>query len=125
MKEFKFFKNNKRYQRVYQHNRWIGSTRGQPKWINLPTGLIFFSEMTSVDTANDSDVPTVNMEIMSKMIVTQEYNVDSYESFLEEHWNHYIWIYKIYTDAEDYTEDNSSDIPLGIPLTISAHIELN
>jgi hypothetical protein len=102
-------------------NRWVGSERGVPRWIGQPTGSLFYLDYTD---GNQED--RLQMSIRSKHIVVSTFHHDSYQSFLDQHQNHYIWIYNVASRGGLYMEHNIHDLPRVMEqVTITAHIEFN
>jgi hypothetical protein len=133
MKTFKFFSNNEpilEYDAFggpfqIQPRTWIGSSAGVPKWINGPTGMIYYMEFVGVvvDPVNDNQMPEISSQLQSKMITVATYGPHNYQEFLDAHRNHHIWIYSVNTETSVYNEHNINDLPIGEPVMIRAHIE--
>jgi hypothetical protein len=102
-------------------NRWVGCQRGVPKWIEQPSGVLFYLDRTD---SNQEDI--LQMSIRNKHIVVSTFYHDSYQSFLDQHQNHYIWIYNVASRGGLYMEHNIHDLPRVMEqVTIRAHIEFN
>jgi hypothetical protein len=102
-------------------NRWVGSERGVPRWIGQPTGSLFY-----LDYADGNQEGSLQMSIRSKHIVVSTFHHDCYQSFLDLHQNHYIWIYNVTSGGGLYMEHNIYDLPRVMEqVTIMAHIEFN
>lgn len=132
MKPFKFFSEDESIP-VYGvqeipfrplRRRWVGSNTGVPRWIDIPTGLLFYTEMVaSVDPIDNNQIPEVRVEVRSKSITVESYGPHNYQEFLDAHSNNYIWIYSVSTETAIYNEHNINDLPIGEPVLIRAHIE--
>ena len=103
-------------------NRWVGSERGVPRWIDHPTGVLFY-----LDHTDGNQEGRIQMSVRSKHIVVSTFYHDSYQSFLDQHQNHYIWIYSVESRGGLYMMGhNIHDLPrVTEEVTIRAHIEIN
>jgi hypothetical protein len=102
-------------------NRWVGSERGVPRWIEQPSGVLHYLDYTDTNQEN-----RMNLTIRNKHIVVSTFYLDSYQSFLDQHQNHYIWIYNVASRGGLYMEHNIHDLPRVMEqVTITAHIEFN
>jgi hypothetical protein len=102
-------------------NRWVGSERGVPRWIGEPTGVLNYLDYT--DTNQEY---RLQMSIRNKHVVVSTFHHDSYQSFLDQHQNHYIWIYSVTSGGGLYMEHNIYDLPRVMEqVTIRAHIEFD
>jgi hypothetical protein len=102
-------------------NRWVGCERGVPKWIDQPVGTLFY-----LDYTNGNQEGRLQMSLRNKHIVVSTFHHDSYQSFLDLHQNHYIWIYNVVSGGGLYMEHNIYDLPRVMEqVTITAHIEFN
>lgn len=122
MKPFKFFSNNKPFR-----SRWLdGNILGEPKWVGMPIFTLFYLHyFGGVDPIDNHQTPTINYNTRSKCVRVSTYVSDSYQSFLDEHSNHYIWIYGVISSTEVYTEENIHELPIGERVFVRAHIEIH
>jgi len=112
---FKFFSGWVRNIRNY-----MGLTRGEIKWIELPVFFVYYTERNIITGGHINEV---GINLMSRSYVLGEIVTPSFSTFLESHQNDYIVISNIRdVNGVIYDQNNQSDIPNDVELIILGKI---
>lgn len=131
MKPFKFFQGLEKEpvyrslprNNIFTQRQYVGLTRGQIKWIEQPTGMVYYLNPTmGVDPTNEDSMPEVTLQLLSETINVSTILLPSFENFMERNYNKYIFVYQVIDSLGNiYTSEET--IPRGVPLTIRCVIK--
>lgn len=118
MRPFKFFQKEKIVRVLHNHRQYLGTQRGQLKWMTEPVGIIYYMEASSDTPEGYGGIPTISMELKSESVVANGHNIISYNEFIELNQSSYIFAYSFmdFNDGSIYTEDTFHLMPRDIRL---------
>lgn len=131
MKPFKFFQGAEKEpvyrslprNNIFTQRQYVGLTRGQIKWIEQPTGMVYYLNPTiGTDPMNEDSMPEVTLQLLSETIFVESRNVPSFEYFMEQNYNKYIFVYQV-IDLLGNVYTSEETIPRGVPLIIRCVIK--